>query len=383
MFYGGDLKRLLLLFLLSFGFSALAQSHYAVLSGSVSDPAQRAIAGAAVQLKAVNTGATRHVVTNEQGLFEVPGLPPGDYQLTTQAQGFAPAHEALGLEVGQRLTVAIRLKLASVTETVEVGAPVEVLRSQDASVGEVIEPQSIRELPLNGRMLIDLVLTVPGAHVGHGAQTGDRNPLYWRPGQRSAVSIAGSRPNGNYFLLDGATNTDPTFNTLNLSPSPDAVEEFKVQTGSYTAEMGGAGGGQINVVTRTGSNQFHGTAYEFLRNNVFDAHTFNDMGSNFLVRNNFGGSVGGPIARNRIFFFANSEGLRHIKADTMVDTVPTEDEVNGDFSMSGVTVYNPFSSHANPAFNPSKPVSPSNPQIIRDPFPGNKIPAGLIDPAAQ
>lgn len=104
----------------------------------------------------------------------------------------------------------------------------------------MIEPASIRELPLNGRMLINLVLTVPGAHMSHGAQTGATNPLYWRPGQRSAVSIGGNRPNANYFLLDGTTNTDPTFNTLNLSPSPDAVQEFKVQTGSYSAEMGGA-----------------------------------------------------------------------------------------------------------------------------------------------
>ncbi|PYY07964.1 MAG: hypothetical protein DMG69_16790 [Acidobacteria bacterium] len=383
MFYGGDLKRLLLLFLLSFGFSALAQSHYAVLSGSVSDPAQRAIAGAAVQLKAVNTGATRHVVTNEQGLFEVPGLPPGDYQLTTQAQGFAPAHEALGLEVGQRLTVAIRLKLASVTETVEVGAPVEVLRSQDASVGEVIEPQSIRELPLNGRMLIDLVLTVPGAHVGHGAQTGDRNPLYWRPGQRSAVSIAGSRPNGNYFLLDGATNTDPTFNTLNLSPSPDAVEEFKVQTGSYSAEMGGAGGGQINIVTRSGSNQFHGTAYEFLRNGAMDATPFAAMGNNHLAQNNFGASLGGPMVHNKTFFFVNYEGFRHAMADAMIDTVPSAMEAMGDFSLSGTNIYNPFSAYPNPNFDPSKPVGPKNPEIIRDPFPGNVIPQKLINPAAQ
>lgn len=115
----------------------------------------------------------------------------------------------------------------------------DVLRTTDASVGEVIEPTSIRNLPLNGRMLIDLVLTAPGAHVSHGAQTGDMNLLYWRPGQRSAISISGNRPNANYFLLDGTTNTDPTFNTLNLSPSPDAVQEFKVQTGSYSAEMGG------------------------------------------------------------------------------------------------------------------------------------------------
>ena len=99
-------------------------------------------------------------------------------------------------------------------------------------------------------MLVDLVLTVPGAHVGFGAQTGETNPLYWRPGQRSAIVIGGSRPNANFFLLDGATNTDPTFNTQNLSPSPDSVMEFQVETSSYTADMGGAGGGQINIVTR-------------------------------------------------------------------------------------------------------------------------------------
>ena len=257
-----------------------------------------------------------------------------------------------------------------------------MLDKTDASVGEVIEPTSIANLPLNGRMLIDLVLTVPGAHESHGAQAGDMSPLYWRPGQRSAVSIGGNRPNANYFLLDGTTNTDPTFNTLNLSPSPDAVQEFKVQTGSYSAEMGGAGGGQINIVTRSGSNQFHGTAYEFLRNGALDAHTFNDMGSKFLVQNNFGGSLGGPIIHNKTFFFVNYEGLRLSRADTMIDTVPTEMETMGDFSMSGLTIYNPFSAHPNPNFDSTKPISPANPQILRDPFPDNMIPENLINPAS-
>jgi hypothetical protein len=218
--------------------------------------------------------------------------------------------------------------------------------------------------------------------MSHGAQTGDMNPLYWRPGQRSSVSIGGNRPNANYFLLDGTTDTDPTFNTLNLSPSPDAVQEFKVQTGSYSAEMGGAGGGQVNIVTRTGSNQFHGTVYEFLRNGALDADTFNAMGTNFLVRNNFGVSVGGPIVRNKTFFFVNYEGLRHTKADTMIATVPTEMEIMGDFSMSGSTIYNPSSSHPNPNFDPTRPISPSNPQNIRDPFPGNVIPSNRINSAA-
>src|SRR4029079_4829617 len=207
-------------------------------------------------------------------------------------------------EVGQQLTLDISLNLSSFSTTVDVktDAP-NVLRTTDASVGEVVDPTSVRNLPLNGRMLFDLVLTVPGAHESHGAQAGDMSALYWRPGQRSAVSISGNRPNANYFLLDGATNTDPTFNTLNFSPSPDSVQEFKVQTGSYTADMGGAGGGQINIVTRTGSNEFHGTAYEFLRNGALDANTFTDMGTDkHLVRNNFGVSLGGPIVRNKSFF---------------------------------------------------------------------------------
>ncbi|MDX6577617.1 MAG: hypothetical protein QOE96_3570, partial [Blastocatellia bacterium] len=361
-----------------------AQSNYASLGGTVYDPQHQAIPGASVQLTSDSTHAVRQIVSNEQGMFQITGLLPDLYKVTVQAPGFALFNQSVRLEVGQPTTLDVDLKLSSLNTTVQVETQTaSVLRTTDASVGEVVEQTSIRNLPLNGRMLVDLVLTVPGAHESHGAQAGDMSPLYWRPGQRSAVSIGGNRPNANYFLLDGATNTDPTFNTLNLSPSPDTVQEFKVQTGSYTAEMGGAGGGQINIVTRTGTNQFHGTGYEFLRNNVFDARSFNQMdSSDHLVRNNFGGSLGGPIIRNKAFFFANYEGLRLTQADTMIETVPTVDEINGDFSMSGATIYNPFSSHANPNFDSTKPLSPSNPQVIRDPFPGNVIPTSLIDKKA-
>ena len=374
----------LFLFLLSFSPAALGQSNYASLSGTVFDPQQQAIPGASIQLTSDSTSVSRQSTTNEQGIFQVTGLLPGQYKFSVQAAGFAALQQNVTLEVGQQMTLDVTLKLSSVSSTVDVTTDtVNVLRTTDASVGEVVEPTSIQNLPLNGRMLIDLVLTVPGAHESHGAQAGDMSPLYWRPGQRSAVSIGGNRPNANYFLLDGATNTDPTFNTLNFSPSPDSVQEFKVQTGSYSAEMGGAGGGQINIVTRTGGNQFHGTGYGFLRNDALDARTFNEMDeSSHLVRNNFGGSFSGPIIRNKTFFFFNYEGLRHTKSQTMVATVPTEEEINGDFAMSGATIYNPFSSRPNPAFDPARPVSPSNPQIIRDPFPDNMIPHELIDPAA-
>lgn len=378
-------KLFVLVIFVSAAMTANSQSNYATLNGTIFDPQEKVLAGCSVQLTSENTGASRTAITNELGSFQITGLLPGDYKVTVQASGFATLTQKITLEVGQSMTLDLNLKVASVSTVVDVTAEtVNVLRTTDASLGEVVEPTAVQNLPLNGRMLIDLMLTVPGAHESHGAQAGDMSPLYWRPGQRSAISISGNRPNANYFLLDGATNTDPTFNTLNLSPSPDAVQEFKVQTGSYTAELGGAGGGQVNIVTRTGSNEFHGTVYEFLRNDVFDARTFTEMDeSNHLVRNNFGGSFGGPIVRNKSFFFVNYEGLRHTKSETMVATVPTLDEINGNFEMSGATIYNPFSSHANPNFDPTKPVSPANPQTIRDPFPNNKIPDNLIDPKAK
>ena len=352
-----------------------AQSNYAVVRGSILDPQRRPVAGARVHVTATGTGAERIVTSNEAGLYEIAGLQPGPYKLAVDSPGFKQAIQAINLEVGQQATLDLQLRVGADSQTVTVPASGELLKTQDASVGEVVDQRSIDSLPLNGRMLIDLVLTVPGAHISHGAATGDINPLYWRPGQRSAVSIGGSRPNGNYFLLDGATNTDPTFSTQNLSLSPDAVQEFQVDTSSYSADMGGAGGGQINIVTRSGSSHFHGTAYEFLRNGAMDAHSFNQMGgSNFLVQNNFGASLGGPVLHaGKTFFFLNYEALRNVEDMSMVDTVPTAAEAAGDFSQSGVDIYDPTTTQPNPNYNPSLPVSKSNPQYTRQQFSYNGV----------
>ena len=359
-----------------------AQSSLARVGGTISDPSSRPIAGAQVRVKSVETGAVRTATTDASGLFEIPALTPGDYTIEVTATGFAPVTRATRLEVGQNMRVDTALTIGTAKTSLEVTGVSETLKTEDASVGEVVESVAIRELPLNGRMLLDLALTVPGSHMSHGAQEGNMNPLYWRPGQASALSIGGNRPNANYFLIDGSTNTDPTFNTQNLSLSPDSVREFQVQTGSYSAELGGAGGGQINIVTRSGSTQYHGTLYEFMRNGALDAHSFNEEpGGKFLVQNNFGGAVGGRLIGQKTFFFANYEGLRRIKADTTTDTVPTAAEAAGDFSKSGTTVFNPFSSQPNANYDPSKPTSKSNPQVIRDPFPNNQIPASLLAPA--
>jgi hypothetical protein len=273
-----------------------AQTNYAVLRGVVTDPQHLAIPHAMVTLTSVKTGEAREVTANGQGVYEAGGLLPGAYLLEAKSQGFAAARRSLQLEVGQQATLDVALTVGPDSQTVTAVAAAELLKTSDASVGEVVDQRAVAQLPLNGRMLVDLMLTVPGAHMSHGAQTGDMNPLYWRPGQRSAISVGGNRPNSNYFLLDGAMNTDPTFNTQNFSASPDAVQEFQVQIGSYSAAMGGAGGGQVNIVTRSGGTRLHGTAYEFLRNGAMDAHSFNDMGgTNHLVQNNFGASLGGPV----------------------------------------------------------------------------------------
>ena len=362
----------------------LAQTNLAVLRGTIRDPQSRTVQGVTIRLTAAETGAHRTTLSDGSGWFEVSGLAPGEYKVEISAPGFTLSSTSVKLEVGQQMSLDLQLELGERAETVNVAGHAELLKTADASLGEVVESKSIQDLPLNGRMLLDLAVTVPGAHVGHGAQAGNMNPLYWRPGQPSALSIGGNRPNANYFLVDGVINTDPTFNTQNISLSPDAVREFQVQTGSYSAEMGGAGGGQINIATRSGTSELHGTLYEYLRNNAFDARTFNEMpGDTHQVRNNFGAALGGPIAGKKTFFFLNYERMQHVMADTALDTVPTPQEVGGDFSGSGTTIYDPATSLANPNYNPSQPVSGTNPKTLRTQFPNNVIPGSRISSVAS
>ena len=291
------------------------QSNLATIHGDITDPSSQAVPNATVTIRSTETGAIRSTITNLTGVYQIPGVAPGEYTIEASAVGFATSSRTVRFEVGQNARVNFALTIGEKRTTVEAEGRAEALKTEDASIGEVVESKSVQELPLNGRMLLDLALTVPGSHQGHGAQTGDMNPLYWRPGQGSSLTIGGNRPNANYFLLDGVTNTDPTFNTQNISLSPDAVREFQVQTGSYSAEMGGAGGGQVNIVTRGGTSKYHGTVYEFLRNGALDASSFNEMeGGRFLVQNNFGGAVGGPVYGKKTFFFANFEGLRKVRA---------------------------------------------------------------------
>ena len=192
-----------------------AQSNLASIAGVITDPTMNAVPAAQVRARSEETGAVRTTLTGPGGEFEISGLMPGSYTVEVEAEGFAVARHEVRIEVGQSVRLDLGLTLGEHKTTIEVGARAETLKTQDASLGEVVEAHSVANLPLNGRMLLDMALTVPGSHVGHGAQTGSMNPLYWRPGQASSLTIGGNRPNANYFLIDGATNTDPTFNTQN------------------------------------------------------------------------------------------------------------------------------------------------------------------------
>jgi hypothetical protein len=337
------------------------QSSLATLQGVISDPSGTVIQDAQVTLTNQRTSLQRSVTTNAVGNYLFAALDPDAYTLSVSARGFAPAQRTLTLEVNQQMRLDFALSLHTYTQQVDIVGQSELLKTTDASLGEVIEPKMVRDLPLDGGHLLALAMLAPEVHQGFGAAMGNNNPLYWRPLQDSALVAGGARPNANVYLIDGAVDTDPTFNTMTLSPAPDAVSEFKVQTGSYSAEFGGGGGAQVNVVTRSGGNAWHGDAYEFIRNSAFDARSWNDVGmmdagkTPHLSQNEYGMSVGGPIQKRRTFMFLNFEGFRLSQQVVNTETVPTAAERSGDFSQSSLTIYEPNSSSSPSAANPRTP----------------------------
>ncbi len=360
-----------------------AQGNTSALRGVVLDEQRLAIPQASIRIEDLNGGLHRSLVSKPDGSFEFAALQSGEYQLTVEAQGFQPRRVRVRVEVNQRPRVDVTLSAKGVAESVDVVETTPLLHAQDAAVGGVVDEQQVAKLPLNGRQFLELALLVPGVHASHGAQTGATSALYWRPGQNSAISISGGRPNSNTYLLDGTTNTDPSFNTYVISLPPDSIREFQIETGTYTAELGGAGTGQVNVVTKSGTNRLRGTLYEYLRNSAFDARLFTSPKElPHFSQNQFGGTVGGPLLEGRTYYFVGYEGFRSSQRQSMVMTVPPESWRTGDFS-GGPPIYDPATTQANPGFDPTKPESPSNPRSIREPFPGNQIPAARINPVAR
>ncbi|HEV8132631.1 MAG TPA: carboxypeptidase regulatory-like domain-containing protein [Acidobacteriota bacterium] len=372
----------ILLIALSAVSTTLSQSATARLYGTVFDPQRLVLPGVSIQVREVRIGISRNTISGADGYYEVQGLLPGDFEVTWELPGFSTGKTQVHLEVNQQVKLDLDMKVGDISTSVVVNASPPLLNSHDATLGTVIDQQKMESLPLNGRHFLELSLLTPGVHTSHGAQMGDRNPLYWRPGQNSAISVGGGRSNSNNYLLDGTINTDPSFNTYVISLSPDAVREFQTQSGTYSAEFGTAGTGVINVVTKSGTNEFHGSLYEYIRNSALDAREFTSPSKlPHFSQNQFGGTIGGPIQKEKIFFFGHYEGFRSVQGKSNIMTVPLMAFRAGDFR-SYTPIYDPATTRSNSSFDPSKPASPTNPVLIRDQFPNNAIPPNRISPIA-
>ncbi|PYP83995.1 MAG: hypothetical protein DMF61_21390 [Blastocatellia bacterium AA13] len=336
-----------------------AQTHRASVRGAVTDSAKAVLSGAKIRLIDQETGEIRETTSGREGEFAVPSLPPGIYRLEAESTGHKKFIQLLTVHVNQEIRVNVALEVGAITEEVTVIAPRAQLKKDTPAIGNVIANREIVGLPLDGRNFLDLSLLVTGAVPAAPGSAGSVRGDF-------AFNVNGAREDSNNFLLDGVYNVDPKLNTIAVKPPVDAVREFEMLTSTYDASFGRNAGAQVNTVLKSGSNSFHGTAYEFFRNAALDARNFfapADESAPRYQRNQFGFSMGGPIARNRTFFFADYEGTRVREGITRVTNVPTLEERRGDFSHSLF-----------PA-----PINP----FTQQPFPGGVIPDQFQNPIGR
>src|SRR5713101_5289510 len=309
---------------------ALAQTTQGGIVGGIRDQKGAQIVGAKVTVTSPSTGLQRETSTADNGIFRINALPTGVYQVKAEAVGFATS-TTTGVEVGvdQIRTIDIVLHVGSKSEVVEVKADAALTQTETSKLGEIIDNRKVEDLPLNGRDFAQLARLNPGvaASGGGGGQQGGEGGV-------SGFSSNGQRSTSNNFLVDGVDNNDSFGGTAAQIPSIDSIQEFEVQTNTFSAEYGRNTGSVVNLVTKSGSNHLHGSAYEFFRNDALDARNFfnqSDFAKSALHLNQFGGTLGGPIVKNRTFFFLNYEGFRRQAGITRITNVPTSAERQGQF----------------------------------------------------
>ncbi len=355
----------------------LAQNITGSILGSVADASRAAVTGATVEVTNTETNQTARIKTNDGGLFEALYLRPGAYRVSASAPGFKTSvRENLTLRVEDRLRLEFQLEVGDAATTINVAGEAPLIETENASLGQVVSTRTVEDLPIRGRNIFDLVGLAAGVQVnprsvGGTASTGDNSaPLF----VQSDLSINGGRFRTNDFMVDGISIMLPENNNYAFSPTPDGTQEFKVLTNSFGPQFGRSGGGVVNVVTRGGSNSFHGTLYEYFRNDRLKANNYFANARNqrrgLFNFNQFGGALGGPVRKNRTFFFGDYQGHRErISGGAGTATVPTPAERAGDFSQTRnrngetVVMYNPFSTRSLAAGG-----------FERDPVPGNVIP---------
>ncbi|MEM4412682.1 MAG: TonB-dependent receptor [Candidatus Caldarchaeum sp.] len=323
---------LVLAIALAFGTVALGQKTTANIEGIVTDPQGSAISGAKVTARNMETNLERSTFTNERGIYAIQFLPIGTYELTIEAQGFQPeVRRNIVLRIDQTLRLDVELRVGAVTETVTITAAPPLTDTTTTTVGEIIENRRIVELPLNGRNFMQLALLSP--NVAPQEQGGNGGFDTASTGNVGFIA-SGARNDQNNYLIDGIPAIDHYFNVPTVTPSIEAIQEFRVLQASYSTEAGMFGGGQVYILTKSGTNEFHGSLFEFVRNDKFDAKNFFDLPDRPIPafrQNNFGGSFGGPIIKDRTFFFFTYEGLRIRKEETTLSALFTENERRGLF----------------------------------------------------
>jgi hypothetical protein len=354
-------------FLLTLVPSAFAQKTTGTITGVVTDESGAAVPGASVTITSAQTGASRTSSTNSEGSFSFPELNPGIYKISVTKQGFKKVEEKnIELHVADIASVTLKLPVGAVVETVEVQASAVQVETQTGTVGNVVSGQQVRELPLNGRNFVQLTTMMPGAAVAENFDAKNKGLL-----AGVDISFSGAPANANQWRVDGANNNDiGSQRTILVYPSIDAIEEFKILRNSYGPEFGGAGGAQINIVTRGGGNDFHGSLYYFGRNDALNAKNYllNQPTDHkqLLRRNDFGYTIGGPIKKDKVFIFWSEEWNKEKRARVRTVQVPTDAEKTGNFN--------------------DLAACPS--QLPKDPrtgnlFPGNQILPADVSPAGQ
>ena len=337
---------LIALVLIFTGPPASAQQN-ATLTGVVVDSSAVVIPDVAVLLTNSDTGETYTTSTNETGAYTIPFIKPGNYEITVEKAGFKKySRPGVRLDTAASTRADIGLELGEVTEVITVVADVPLLKTENSSVGSVVQNKTIVNMPLLGRRAAQLV-RLSGFVVQKGTD--------------SQFQIAGGRSNNAMWTLDGGSTQNILLGvaSLNFDPPIEALEEMNVEVSNYKAEMGRSGGGFIQMTTKAGTNAFHGAIYNFLRNDAMDSRSFFAARKQKLRRNQYGWAFGGPIAKDRTFFFASQEWIKNNTADPIINTIPDQAEVNGDFSGRGTTIMNPFT--GNPVPNNIIPLSEQDP----------------------
>ncbi len=369
------MKTILSILLVAAALPLAAQQGRGTILGTVTDASGAPVAGAQVKVTNIATNQTFTAETTGEGLYQAPNLAVGEYTVIVEKQGFRRVNRTgLQLQVDQRAQVDIRLEVGQVTESIEVTSEAVLVDTSNTSIGKVVDQKRVAELPLNGRNALALTLLTPSVKSNAGPTS---SGFADRGIQLSSISINGGPNAMNGQLLDGGNNIQSYIGEVAINPGVDSVEEFKVQSGGMSAEYGFTAGGVINMVTRSGTNQLHGSVYNFLRNDALDARNTFAVTKPPFRYNQFGASVGGPVIKDRTFFFGNWEEYRYRRSQVRIGSFPTVGQKNGNFTdlrnAQGnlIPIYDPYS------------TTGSGTGVSRALFPGNIIPSNLIDPVAR